>query len=196
MSELNLSKVLAGEKAGGMAEMTFSGEGKVEKKVNLVKGKGIAILGKMMKIASKEKKQEDTKIVSLHPISHTVLRVSEKPLNLALFGLQDVNSRLEVIKAKKIQRIYNVMRQTTPTFSGAVLDYELNYLLELDLLKRLTPQGNIRVGLSPKDSMRFSSKFGVQEHLPYSHKMYEYLRGLIEYCKGKWCESPLEEAKK
>ena len=46
------------------------------------------------------------------------------------------------------------MRQTTPIFSGAVTDYAVNYLAELDLLKRLTPEGNIRVGLSPKSEVR------------------------------------------
>ena len=70
------------------------------------------MLAKMLKIAAKEKKKEDTKIVELHPISHTVLRISETPLSLSLelFGLTDPSNRVEVTKAKKIQRIYNIMR--------------------------------------------------------------------------------------
>ena len=80
--------------------MTFSNE-IVLKKTNLVKGKGIAILGKMLKIAEIERKKDDISLVNLHPISHTVLRVSNN-FNLSLFGLEDTNNRLEVNKAKKI----------------------------------------------------------------------------------------------
>ena len=54
-------------------------------------------------------------------------------------------------------------------------DFSVNYLAELDLLKRLTPEGGIRVGLSPKEKVRIHSKFGPQVKLPYSHTSYEYL---------------------
>jgi hypothetical protein len=147
----------------------------------------------MLKIAEKERKKEDTRVLDFHPISHTILRVSETPLtlNLKIFGLEDASNKTEVTKAKKLQRIYNLMRTATPIFSGAICDNEINYLLELDMLKRVTPMGMIRVGLSPKQKFRFSSKFGVKEQLPYSHESYEYLRGLINHCMSKWTTDPL-----
>ena len=55
----------------------------------------------MLKIAEIERKKDDISLVNLHPISHTVLRVSNN-FNLSLFGLEDTNNRLEVNKAKKI----------------------------------------------------------------------------------------------
>ena len=52
------------------------------------------------------------------------------------------------------------------------------------------------MGLSPKQKFRFTSKFGIQEKLPYSHSLYEYLCGLVDHCKSKYYVNPLEVKRK
>jgi hypothetical protein len=54
--------------------------------------------------------------------------------------------------------------------------------MELDILKRLLSESTIRVGLSPKETVRYTGAFGTHEKLPYSHMAYEYLQALITAC--------------
>jgi hypothetical protein len=96
-------------------------------------------------------------------------------MDLKVFGLLLPDSKAEVQRAKKIQRLFLTLKQTFPIFSGALTDYNVNYLLELDFLKRLCSESTLRVGLSPKSKARLTTKFGGGEKLPYSHGMYEYL---------------------
>jgi len=97
-------------------EMTFNMEKvdteKTKSSKNKFKGKGVGILGKLLTIAKAEKQAEDKLIQEKHPINHTKLRIVEKPLliDLAVFGVKNPKSNIEVNKAKKIQRVFILMR--------------------------------------------------------------------------------------
>jgi len=93
-------------------------------------------LARMLSKVNQARSKDDMQIQELHPRPHTILRVAEKPINPEIFGLNDPSK--DIHKAKRIKRIYTMMKQCMPVFSGATSDYEINYLLELDLLKRLT----------------------------------------------------------
>ena len=116
-------------------------------------------------------------------------------MDLKVFGLLLPDSKPEVLRAKKIQRVFLTLKQTTPIFSGALNDYMVNYLLELDFLKRMCSESTLRVGLSPKEKNRMSTRFGGGEKLPYSHKLYEYLQALIMQCEELFYDDPVTPKK-
>ena len=64
-----------------------------------------------------------------------------------------------------------------PTFSGSVDDFIVNYLLEVDILKRIQNKiGKVRLGGSPIRGQEQPSNL----QLPFSHDKYRYLQSLIE----------------
>ena len=49
-------------------------------------------------------------------------------------------------------KFFTTLKECLPTFSGSIDDNSVNYLLELDLLRRMMPDGHISIGTSPKMS--------------------------------------------
>ena len=62
--------------------------------------------------------------------------------------------------------------QTFPTFSGNIRDTMVNYLLELDLLQRITGDATLMIGTSPRIE-NISQK--PAQKMPYTHELYPYL---------------------
>ena len=46
--------------------------------------------------------------------------------------------------------MFKKLKDSLPTFSGNVNDYTVNYLLELDLLKRITHECTVRIDMRGK----------------------------------------------
>ena len=73
------------------------------------------------------------------PVSHTKLRNYEDPGAMARMYFKaedtlDVSSKASVSKSRRQVKIFEILMQTFPKFSGNIRDTMVNYLLELDLL--------------------------------------------------------------
>ena len=69
--------------------------------------------------------------------------------------------------------MYAMVKQCLPVFSGNINDYKVNYLLELDLIKRLAVGNDVckvSLGLSPRRGQR-----SPRQEIPYSDNLYQYL---------------------
>ena len=91
-------------------------------------------------------------------MTHNKLRTFEKfsNINLDVFGKKYKNNKADANRGKKQMAMFKLLRSNTPTFSGSIADFAVNYLFELDLIHRVTKEGtHLRVGFSPKVGDRY-----------------------------------------
>ena len=134
----------------------------------------------MLDSINEESKMEDDQ-TSIHELSHAVLRntqvikKTDSNLGSAAHRLKNLGNK----KKSEYLESFEYMKSVLPTFSGNVNDYMVNYLLEKDIMRRMTTtkSGKLRLGLSPKRDISKSNitiNFGDVDS-PYLHDLYPYL---------------------
>jgi hypothetical protein len=107
-----------------------------------------------LKAAKDNHKQEPME--KRHPISHTMLRTLEKidKLDLSIFGLGFDKSAASKKVAIKQQKFYSNVKSCIPYFSGNLSDPIVNWLIELDIMKRVNENGMVKICMSPRYGSR------------------------------------------
>jgi hypothetical protein len=104
-----------------------------------------------------------------------VIKKTDSNLGSAAHRLKNLGNK----KKSEYLESFEYMKSVLPTFSGNVNDYMVNYLLEKDIMRRMTTtkSGKLRLGLSPKRDISKSNitiNFGDVDS-PYLHDLYPYL---------------------
>lgn len=113
-----------------------------------------------------------------HTLNHTMLRTLEKieKLDLSIFGMGFDTSKHERRTAEKQRHFYEKVKSCVPNFSGNISNNNVNWLIELDIMKRVNSNGMIKTCMSPK----FGTRRIEIKNMPYKDKLYPYVQGLME----------------
>jgi len=73
-------------------------------------------------------------------------------------------------EAVRVQKFYSYIKACVPYFSGNINDPIINWLIELDIMKRVNDNGSVKICMSPK----LGSRQKIAK-MPYSHDLYPYV---------------------